>query len=224
MLNQSNPSRDQALAEKLAAMLLEIKAVSIVGQDNLFTWVSGIRSPIYCDNRVTISYPKVRTAIAQGFAALISKEFPETDVIAGTATAGIPHAAWVAHELDKPMVYVRSTAKGHGKGNQIEGRIEPGAKVVLIEDLLSTGGSSLKAVEALQEAGAEVVAVLAIFSYQFPEVQNKFDAAGIPFRTLTAYGVLLPLAATLGYVKQEEIEVLTAWSGNPRIFTDNQSE
>jgi len=130
----------------------------------------------------------------------------------------------VAHELDKPMVYVRSTAKGHGKGNQIEGRIAPGAKVVLIEDLLSTGGSSLKAVEALQEAGAEVVAVLAIFSYQFPEVQNKFDAAGIPFRTLTDYGVLLPLAAALGYVKQEEISVLTAWSSNPRIFTDVQAD
>lgn len=217
---QANITRDQALAEKLAAMLLEIKAVSIVGQDNLFTWVSGIKSPIYCDNRITISYPVVRTAIAKGFAAMIQEAFPGADVIAGTATAGIPHAAWVAHELDKPMVYVRSTPKGHGKGNQIEGRIEQGAKVVLIEDLLSTGGSSLKAVEALQEAGAEVIAVLAIFSYQFPEVQNKFGAAGIPFQTLTDYGVLLPLAASLGYVKQEETEVLQAWSSNPRIFTD----
>lgn len=214
--------RDQALAEKLAAMLLEIKAVSIVGQDNLFTWVSGIRSPIYCDNRVTISYPEVRGAIAGGFAELIRKAFPETGVVAGTATAGIPHAAWVAHELGKPMVYVRSTPKGHGKGNQIEGRLEPGSKVILIEDLLSTGGSSLKAVEALQEAGAEVLAVLAIFSYQFPEVSEKFGAAGIPFHTLTDYGVLLPLAATMGYVKPEEIEVLKAWSGNPRIFTDAQ--
>lgn len=214
--------RDQALAEKLAAMLLEIKAVSIVGRDNLFTWVSGIRSPIYCDNRVTISYPEVRTAIAGGFASLIKKAFPEADVIAGTATAGIPHAAWVAHELDKPMIYVRSTPKGHGKGNQIEGRLASGSKVILIEDLLSTGGSSLKAVEAIQEAGAEVVAVLAIFSYQFPEVTEKFGAAAIPFHTLTDYGVLLPLAATLGYVKPEEIEVLKAWSGNPRIFTDAQ--
>ncbi len=223
MSNQTNNLRDQALAEKLAAMLLEIKAVSIVGQDQLFTWVSGIKSPIYCDNRVTISYPAVRTAIAKGFADLIRKGYPEADVIAGTATAGIPHAAWVAQELDKSMVYVRSTPKGHGKGNQIEGRLAPGAKVILIEDLLSTGGSSLKAVEALQEAGAEVIAVLAIFSYQFPEVQAKFGAANIPFQTLTDYGVLLPLAASLGYVKQEEIEVLKAWSSNPRIFTDTQS-
>lgn len=217
---EMNHQRDHELAEKLAAMLLEIKAVTIVGQDNLFTWVSGIRSPIYCDNRITISYPPVRTAIAQGFAKLILKDFSQADVIAGTATAGIPHAAWVAQELDKPMVYVRSTAKGHGKGNQIEGRLEPGSKVVLIEDLLSTGGSSLKAVEALQEAGAEVICVLAIFSYLFPEVQNKFDAAGIPFQTLTDYGVLLPMAASMGYVKQDEIDGLKAWSGNPRIFTD----
>lgn len=221
---RSNESRDPVLAEKLAAMLLEIKAVTIVGQDNLFTWVSGIKSPIYCDNRVTISYPAVRTAIAKGFARLIKEGFPGADVIAGTATAGIPHAAWVAHELEKPMVYVRSTPKGHGKGNQIEGRLERGSKVVLIEDLLSTGGSSLKAVEALREAGAEVIAVLAIFSYQFTEVQDKFDAAGIPFQTLTDYGVLLPLAASLGYVKQEEIEVLKAWSGNPRLFTEPQKE
>lgn len=224
MFNQTESSRDQALAEKLAAMLLEIKAVSIAGQDNLFTWVSGIRSPIYCDNRITISYPEVRTAIAQGFSALIRSEFPGADVIAGTATAGIPHAAWVAQELNKPMVYVRSTAKGHGKGNQIEGRLEPGSKVILIEDLLSTGGSSLKAVEALQEAGAEVLAVLAIFSYRFPEVESKFGAAGIPFRTLTDYGVLLPLAASLGYVKPEETDVLKAWSSNPRLFTDVKAD
>lgn len=222
MTQNVNAMRDQALAEKLASMLLEIKAVSIVGQDNLFTWVSGIKSPIYCDNRVTISYPEVRTAIAKGFARLIRECYPGADVIAGTATAGIPHAAWVAQELEKPMVYVRSTPKGHGKGNQIEGRLQAGSKVVLIEDLLSTGGSSLKAVEALQEAGAEVVAVLAIFSYQFPEVTNRFGAAAIPFQTLTDYSVLLPLAASLGYVKQEEIEVLKAWSGNPRIFTDTQ--
>ncbi len=222
MKQQTNPLRDQQLAEDLARMLLEIKAVSIAGSENLFTWVSGIRSPIYCDNRITISYPIVRTAIAGGFARLIREGFPGADVIAGTATAGIPHAAWVAQELEKPMVYVRSTPKGHGKGNQIEGRLEQGSKVILIEDLLSTGGSSLKAVEALQDAGAEVVAVLAIFSYQFPEVQTRFEAAGIPFQTLTDYGVLLPLAASLGYVKEEEIEVLRAWSSNPRIFTDNQ--
>jgi len=217
-MNQSM-NADQ-LAKKLAGMLLDIKAVSIVGRDNLFTWVSGIKSPIYCDNRVTISFPEVRKTIASGFAEIIRNQYPQADVIAGTATAGIPHASWVAHELDKPMVYVRSAPKGHGKGNQIEGRMEAGSKVVLIEDLLSTGGSSLSAVEALQDAGAEVVAVLAIFSYQFKEVAEKFGAAGVPFHTLTHYGVLLPLAAERGYVPTDELEALKAWSSNPRMFTE----
>lgn len=212
--------RDEALAGRLAGQLLDIQAVSVTGRDNLFTWVSGIRSPIYCDNRVTISYPAVRTAIAQGFAALIRRLCPDAEVVAGTATAGIPHAAWVAQELDKPMIYVRSTPKGHGKGNQIEGRLDPGAKVVLIEDLLSTGGSSLKAVEAIQETGAQVVAVLAIFSYGFPEVARRFGEAGIPFHTLTDYSVLLPLAVERGYVSPEELPALTAWRENPRLFTE----
>lgn len=221
-MTHSNTLRDEKLAAELAEQLLAIRAVSVVGRENLFTWVSGIRSPIYCDNRVTISYPKVRTAIAGGFADMIRKRWPETEVVAGTATAGIPHAAWVAQNLELPMIYVRSTPKGHGKGNQIEGRLEPGAKVVLIEDLLSTGGSSLKAVEAIEEAGAQVVAVLAIFSYGFPEVAQRFGAAEIPFCTLTDYGVLLPLAVEKGYVGHDDLEALQAWSANPRLFTDGE--
>lgn len=212
--------RNHELAKQLAGDLLRIKAVTVAGRENLFTWVSGIKSPIYCDNRVTISYPEVRRAIATGFSEIVRKHYPGTEVVAGTATAGIPHAAWVADQLNLPMVYVRSAPKGHGQGNQIEGRISPGAKVVLIEDLLSTGGSSIKAVEALQQAGAEVVAVLAIFSYLFPEVEAKFGSANIPFQTLTDYGVLLPLAAELGYVKPDELSALEAWSGNPRMFTE----
>ncbi len=207
------------LNQELARMLLEIKAVSIVDETNLFTWVSGIKSPVYCDNRLTISYPKVRTTIAKGFADLIKKQYKDVDVIAGTATAGIPHAAWVADLLEKPMVYVRSTAKGHGKGNQIEGVLTEGQKVILIEDLFSTGGSSLKAVEALKEAGAEVLKVYSIFSYNFTEVQTKFEAANVAFESLTDYATLLPIASELGYVEEEKVTTLLEWSKNPRIFT-----
>lgn len=208
------------LNQELARMLLEIKAVSIVDETNLFTWVSGIKSPVYCDNRLTISYPKVRRTIAEGFAKLIKDQYEDVDVIAGTATAGIPHAAWVADILEKPMVYVRSTAKGHGKGNQIEGVLTAGQKVVLIEDLFSTGGSSLKAVEALKEAGCEVLKVYSIFSYNFSEVKTKFDGAGVAFESLTDYATLLPIASEMGYVEEEKVATLLEWSKNPRIFTE----
>jgi len=207
------------LNEKIAGMLLDIKAVSIVDEDNLFTWVSGIKSPIYCDNRLTISYPEVRSTIADGFAERIMDQFPEVDVIAGTATAGIPHAAWVADRMNKSMVYVRSTSKGHGKGNQIEGVIKPGDKVVLIEDLISTGGSSLKAVEALQEAGAEVVKVFGIFNYNFTKMENRFGEAKVAFETLTDYKTLLPIAIDRGYVLAEKKDTLLTWCENPEIFT-----
>ena len=207
------------LREQIANYLLEIKAVSLVGPDNLFTWVSGIKSPIYCDNRVTIGYPAVRTAIAQGFADRIAAEYPEVQVIAGTATAGIPHAAWVADKMELPMIYVRSQAKEHGKGNQIEGPMTGGQKVFLIEDLFSTGGSSLKAVEALIAAGAEVVGVASIFTYGFPEVARKFEEAGLKHFSLTDYDTLLPIAQAKGYVKEEDLEALKSWSQNPRVFT-----
>lgn len=208
------------LREQIAKKLLEIKAVSLVGPDNLFTWVSGIKSPIYCDNRVTISYPEVRDLIAQGFAERIRQDYPSVEVIAGTATAGIPHAAWVAQILNLPMVYVRATAKEHGKGNQIEGRISEGQKVFLIEDLFSTGGSSLKAVDALVAGGADVIGVGAIFTYGFPEVAKKFEDAHVAQFSLTDYQTLLPIAQTEGYVEQKDVEALLSWSQNPRVFTE----
>jgi len=207
-------------SKQVAEKLLDIKAVSITSRDNLFTWVSGIKSPIYCDNRMTISYPEVRNLIADGFVEQIKERYSDVEIIAGTATAGIPHAAWVADRLNKPMIYVRSKPKAHGQGNQIEGVLEKGQKVVLIEDLLSTGGSSLEAVKALEEAGAEVMVVLAIFSYKFPIVDERFEAANMGYETLSNYEVLLPLAVEKGLVKQEEEASLLEWRKNPRIFTE----
>lgn len=208
------------LSKRIAEDLLRIKAVSIVDENNLFTWVSGIKSPIYCDNRMTISFPEVRKQIAEGFADLIKEEYPEVEVIAGTATAGIPHAAWVADLLDKPMVYVRSTPKGHGKGRQTEGMSVEGKTVVLIEDLLSTGGSSLKAVDALVEEGAKVLKVYAIFSYNFDSMETRFNDADMPFATLSDYKTLLPVAVEKNYVEAASMETLLKWSENPRMFTE----
>lgn len=206
-------------AKEIAKKLLEIQAVTIKDTSNLFTWASGIKSPIYCDNRLTMSYPEVRNAIAEGFKEIIEKEFPEAGIVAGTATAGIPHAAWVSEKMNLPMVYVRSSAKGHGKQNQIEGRLFEGKKVVLIEDLFSTGGSSMKAVKALQEAGAQVIGVVAIFSYNFKKVDDVFKEENIEYRTITNYDVLLPIAMEMGYVKAEELDMLKKWSKDPYIFT-----
>lgn len=207
------------MSQELAKKLLEISAVTITGTDRLFTWASGIKSPIYCDNRLTMSYPEVRELIAKGFENLIRERFPEAEVLAGTATAGIPHAAWVSQRMNLPMSYVRSSAKGHGKGNQIEGLVNKGQKVVVIEDLLSTGGSSMKAVKALQEAGADVLGVVAIFTYGFEKVDQLFKTEDIPYDTLTNYSILLPIAIEMGYIKEEEKETLEKWSKDPYIFT-----
>lgn len=209
-----------SISKEIAKKLLEIQAVTIKDTSNLFTWASGIKSPIYCDNRLTMSYPEVRNSIANAFKEIIEKEFSKAGIIAGTATAGIPHAAWVSEKMNLPMVYVRSSAKGHGKQNQIEGRLFEGKKVVLIEDLLSTGGSSMKAVKALKEAGADVIGVVAIFSYNFKKAQDLFEEENVEYRTLTNYDVLLPIAAEMGYVKEEELELLKQWSKNPYIFTE----
>lgn len=209
-----------SISMEIAKKLLEIQAVTIKDTSNLFTWASGIKSPIYCDNRLTMSYPEVRNSIAKAFKEIIKKEFSEAGIIAGTATAGIPHAAWVSEKMNLPMVYVRSSAKGHGKQNQIEGRLFEGKKVVLIEDLLSTGGSSMKAVKALKEAGADVIGVVAIFSYNFKKAKDLFEEENVEYRTLTNYDVLLPIAAEMGYVKEEELELLKQWSKNPYIFTE----
>ena len=189
--------------QSIAKDLLEIEAV-FLNPSNPFTWASGIKSPIYCDNRITMSYPKVRKEIAKGLARKIKEAFPEVQVIAGTATAGIPHAAWVAEILDLPMVYIRSKAKDHGKGNQIEGRIVEGQKMVVIEDLISTGGSVLEAAEAAKREGAAILGVAAIFTYELPKGKANFEKAEIPLMTLTNYSVLIEAALEDRYIDEQE--------------------
>lgn len=204
-------------SEQVASYLLKIGAVALRPQEP-FTWTSGIKSPIYCDNRLTMAYPEVRGYIADAFAQLIISQYPDADVIAGTATAGIPHAAWVADKLNLPMAYIRDKAKGHGKQNQIEGRITPGQKVVVIEDLISTGGSSIKAAQAVQEAGGEVLAVLAIFSYELDRAVDAFAAAEMPLQTLSNYSTLIDVALAQGKIAATDVELLRSWRNDPSAF------
>lgn len=200
--------------QSIAKDLLEIEAVFLNPSDP-FTWASGIKSPIYCDNRITMSYPNVRKEIAKGLASKIKEAFPEVQVIAGTATAGIPHAAWVAEILDLPMVYIRSKAKDHGKGNQIEGRIIEGQKMVVIEDLISTGGSVLEAAEAAKREGADILGVAAIFTYELPKGKANFEKAEIPLMTLTNYSVLIEAALEDRYIDEQELTLLKEWKKDP---------
>ncbi|MEJ8304279.1 orotate phosphoribosyltransferase [Saccharibacillus sacchari] len=202
---------------KIAADLLNIGAVALQ-PDEPFTWTSGIKSPIYCDNRLTMAYPEVRDRIAEGFAEMIRTRYPDAEVIAGTATAGIPHAAWVAQKLNLPMAYIRDKAKGHGKQNQIEGLIKEGQKVVVIEDLISTGGSSLKAALAVREAGAEPLAVLAIFSYQLDRAIQAFAEENVPLATLSNYTALMQTALELGTIQESQVELLKSWREDPSAF------
>lgn len=204
-------------AKEIASSLLAIGAVHL-RPDQPFTWTSGIKSPIYCDNRITMSYPSVRRQIAQAFTELIRETYPEAQVVAGTATAGIPHAAWVAELLDLPMIYVRDKAKGHGRQNQIEGSLTAGQKVVVIEDLISTGGSSLKAAQAVQAEGGEVLGVAAIFSYQFPDAEALFADAGIPCTTISHYTALLEAAREQGTITAEQETLLGEWRKAPKTF------
>ena len=201
------------LERKIAKNLLEIEAVALRPND-YFTWTSGIKSPIYCDNRITMSYPKIRREIAAGLSEVIKKNFPEVEVVAGTATAGIPHSAWVSEVLDLPMIYVRDSAKKHGKTNQIEGRLLEGQKVVIIEDLISTGLSSLKVAKALEEAGAVVLGVVAIFSYELKKAQDAFAEDKVEYYTLTNYNFLIEEAVASNYIKQEDVEKLLEWRNN----------
>lgn len=198
------------LERKLAKELLAIEAVALRPND-YFTWTSGIKSPIYCDNRITMSYPIIRKEIAAGMVEVIKEKYPAVEVIAGTATAGIPHAAWVSELLDLPMIYVRDSAKKHGKTNQIEGRVLEGQKVVIIEDLISTGLSSLKVAKALRESGAEVLGVVAIFSYELKKAQDAFEEAGVEYITLTNYPVLVEEAVAIEYIHQDDVEKLLEW-------------
>ncbi|MBC1622043.1 orotate phosphoribosyltransferase [Listeria welshimeri] len=203
-----------SIEKQVAEKLLEIKAVFLKPNDP-FTWASGIKSPIYCDNRLTLGFPKVRQFIAESLAEKIKETFGEVDVVAGTATAGIPHAAWVSDLLNLPMVYVRSKAKEHGKGNQIEGLIAKGQKVVVIEDLISTGGSSLKAVEALEEAGAEVLGIAAIFTYGLDKGKKLLAESNTKLITLTNYDELIEVALNKDYVTAEDMATLKEWKKSP---------
>ncbi|MCH1623843.1 orotate phosphoribosyltransferase [Fredinandcohnia quinoae] len=202
------------MKHKIAEHLLEIGAVFLQPNDP-FTWSSGIKSPIYCDNRLTLSYPKVRKDIAQGLAKIVKENFPEAEVIAGTATAGIPHAAWVSDISDLPMCYVRSKAKAHGKGKQIEGKVEKGQKVVVIEDLISTGGSAITAVEALKEAGCDVLGIVAIFSYGLSAADEKINATNVKAISLTDYPTLVDVALEKGTITEDDIQKLSSWRENP---------
>ncbi|MDK9710480.1 orotate phosphoribosyltransferase [Acidaminobacter sp.] len=205
-----------------AEMLLSIGAVSIRGEDALFTWASGIKSPIYCDNRLVIGYPDIRKSIARGIAQKMTADFgADFDLVAATATAGIPHGAWVSDILEKPMVYVRSSQKEHGKGNQIEGPYKAGQRVLLVEDLLSTGGSSLKCVEALEAEGLEVLKIYGIFNYGFESMKLRLAERNMPYETLTDYPTLLELLRDQGKLTREEAERLALFSDNPRIFTED---
>lgn len=196
--------------KEIAEILLNVGAVELSPEDP-FTWASGIQSPIYCDNRLTMSDPAGRKKIAEGLAKLIKTYYPETTLIAGTATAGIPHAAWVADILGLPMVYIRSKAKGHGRSRQIEGKVKPEDKAIIIEDLISTGGSSLNAVEALQSEGIEVAGVVSIFTYELESADNAFNEADISYKSLTDFGALTEMAKESGAITAESMDGLLEW-------------
>ncbi|SEM46281.1 orotate phosphoribosyltransferase [Mesobacillus persicus] len=202
------------MKKQIAGRLLDIQAVSLKPNDP-FTWSSGLRSPIYCDNRLTLSYPKIRKEIAQGLQELILTHFPEAEMVAGTATAGIPHAAWVSDLLESPMCYVRSKAKGHGKGNQIEGAVLPGQKVVVVEDLISTGGSVISAVEALREAGCEVLGAVAIFTYELEKGKELLREAGVEVYSLTDFTTLSEVACDREEISSSDLEKLAEWRKDP---------
>ena len=198
----------------LAAELLKIKAVKLQPEQP-FTWASGWKSPFYCDNRKTLSFPELRTRVKLGLAKLILEEFPEADIVAGVATGAIAQGALVAEELAKPFVYVRPKAKDHGMGNQIEGDVFPGAKVIVVEDLVSTGMSSLRAVEALRAAGVEVIGMVASFTYGFNVAEEAFANAGVKLITLTNYEAVLEVALETGYITEEELPLLNEWRKDP---------
>lgn len=204
-------------ATKIAEFLLQIKAIKLQPQ-NPFTWASGWKSPIYCDNRKTLSYPNVRTFIRQSYTETILEKFGKPDVIAGVATGGIAQGALVAQELGIPFIYVRSSAKGHGLQNMIEGAYDKDQNVVVVEDLISTGGSSLAAVEALREAGLTVKGVIAIFSYGFQEADKAFKNANCQLQVLSNYEVLIDKALNQGAISKNDIDSLREWRMNPSTW------
>ncbi|MCM1450282.1 MAG: orotate phosphoribosyltransferase [Clostridiales bacterium] len=208
---------DRLLAEKL----LKVSAVKLQ-PDNPFTWASGWNSPIYNDNRTTLSYPEIRTFIKIELCRLIMENFERPDAIAGVATGAIAQGALVADQLGLPFVYVRSTPKDHGLENLIEGNVKPGQKVVVIEDLISTGGSSLKAVEALRNAGCEVIGMAAIFTYGFPIAVKAFENAGVKLLTLSNYDAMLKTALETKYIRTQDVETLSKWREDPANWTPSK--
>lgn len=206
------------MKKHIARQLLNIGAVELRPAEP-FTWASGVKSPIYCDNRLTMSFPAVRKEIAKGLAGLITEFYPECEIVAGTATAGIPHAAWVSDQLDLPMVYVRSKPKEHGQGNMVEGKVEAGKKVVVVEDLISKGGSVLQAAEGLHAAGFEVLGIVAIFTYDLPQSIEAINGAGFTFHTLTDFPALVEEAVAIGAIQQEDLPMLADWHGNLKAGT-----
>lgn len=200
---------------EIAKILLKLKAVTLSPEDP-YTWASGIKSPIYCDNRLTLSYPEDRSIVEKGLVDLIKKEYPEVEYIMGTATAGIPHAAIIADKMGLPMGFVRSSNKDHGKQNKIEGAKIEGAKVVVIEDLFSTGGSSIEAAKALEEVGYEVLGIVSIFTYNMKNAEENFKAAGFKHHSLTNFDELIEVAHEMDYIKESEIEKLKLFRDNPK--------
>ena len=201
--------------EKLIAKdLLSIKAV-FFRPDEPFTWASGIKSPVYCDNRLTLTAPKVRNDVENALAETIKREYPDAEVLMGTSTAGIAHAAITAHILDMPMGYVRSGAKDHGRGNQIEGKLEKGQKVVVVEDLISTGGSVIEVVNVLREAGAEVLGIVSIFTYGMQKGIDRLAEAKVKNVSLTNFDTIAEIAAEESYIKPEDVSRLIAFRNNP---------
>jgi len=201
-------------AKKTAEYLLQIKAIKLQ-PSNPFTWASGWKSPIYCDNRKTLSFPEVRSYIRDSFANMIEELYPKAEMIAGVATGAIAHGALAADKLGLPFIYVRSGAKEHGLGNQIEGYFEKGQKVVVIEDLISTGGSSLSAVKALRDAGCDVLGMVAIFTYEFKKASDGFASENCTLHALCNYSVLVDTAVKTGYIGQTEVETLKNWRVDP---------
>jgi orotate phosphoribosyltransferase len=202
-------------AAKLAKFLLEIHAVKL-NPDHPFTWTSGIQSPIYCDNRMVLSFPEVRDLVKKSLAEMTQAHFPEATLLAGIATAGIAHGALAADVLNMPYCYVRPEPKKHGLKNQIEGRMKPGDKVLLIEDLISTGKSSLQAADAVREAGGEVVGLLALFTYGFADAEQRFKDAGIPFHTISNFGVLCEVAVNEGFLPAQQLQPVLEFARNPQ--------
>lgn len=204
----------EALEKKIAQDLLKIRAV-FFRPDEPFTWASGIKSPVYCDNRLTLTAPEVRDDVENGLAQLIRENYPTAEVLMGTSTAGIAHAAITAHLLGMPMGYVRSGAKDHGRGNQIEGRLERGQRVVVVEDLISTGGSVLEVVNVLREAGAEVLGIVSIFTYGMKKGKERLAAAGVTNISLTNFDRVAEVAAETGYIRPEDVRRLIAFRNDP---------